>query len=157
MSQENNISFQLTAEDLQAVKDAIQVITTTLGPKLIQLSADDRQSLTKMGEKSLSFVTKSAEYMNTQPDLTPNYVDATEMALDVKAVEDIRQLLQELNPLVNGLEDTMMLSGSEAIVTALSYYSYVKVASNSKVPGAETIYNDLKSRFPRRRKKSDVE
>ena len=71
--------------------------------------------------------------------------------------EDLRQIMQELMPLVDGINDTIMLSGSEAMMAALTYYNYIKVTNASKVPGAETIYNDLKSRFPSHRRKSDEE
>ena len=157
MSLENKISLEITAEDIQAVKDAIQVIRTKLGSELIQLSPEDRQSLTKMGDKSYTFVTKSLEYMMSHSDLVPNYIDVPEMEKDVVAVTTLRQLLQDLNPLVNGIEDTMMLAGSEAMMTSLSYYNNVKVAADSKVPAAETIYNDLRTRFPGRRKKTSEE
>ena len=154
MTQENYISFEIAAEDLQAVKDAIQVIRTKLGAQLIQLNPDDRKSIIKMGDKSYSFVTKALEYMNTHADLVPGYIDVSEMEKDVSTVTMLRQLLQDLNPLVDGISDTLMLAGSEAMMTSLTYYNNVKVAAGSKVPGAETIYDDLKTRFPGRRKKA---
>lgn len=154
---ENKISLQISAEDQLAVKDAVQVIREKLGPVLIQLSPEDRMALTKMGDKSVSFVTKALEYMQLHSDLVPSYINTSEVEIDVKAVQDLRKILQDIMPLIDNINDTLMLSGSEAMTAALAFYAYIKGASNSKVPGSETIYNDLKSRFPSRRKKDSEE
>jgi len=47
----------------------------------------------------------------------------------------------------SGLNDTIMLSGSEAYVAALAFYKSVKVAASMNVAGAQPIYEDLKKRF----------
>jgi hypothetical protein len=51
---------------------------------------------------------------------------------------------------------TLALSGSEAYAGALIFYNTVKSAMKSKVPKAETIYNDLSTRFPGKPKKPDA-
>jgi hypothetical protein len=45
--------------------------------------------------------------------------------------------------IVESLSDAMALSGSEVYAVALIFYNAVKSAMKSKVPKAETIYNDL--------------
>jgi hypothetical protein len=51
------------------------------------------------------------------------------------------------------LSDTMAFSGSEAYSAALMFYNSTKNAMKSKIPKAETIYNDLSARFPVNRKR----
>ena len=59
--------------------------------------------------------------------------------------------LDELNTLVNQLgeriNDTQLLAGSEAYVSALAAYRNFEAAASAGVSGADTIYDLLKSRF----------
>jgi hypothetical protein len=65
-----------------------------------------------------------------------------------------------LNPIANlakqlasDVEDTVMLSGSEALQEAMLYYGQVKEASAKGIPTAKPIYEDLKERFSKRSRK----
>lgn len=58
---------------------------------------------------------------------------------------DISQ--QEATPMTEAIY-SVMAAGSEAYVAALSIYNLVKDAARKNVPGAQTIYDDLKQRFP---------
>ncbi len=42
---------------------------------------------------------------------------------------------------------TVMETGGESYVNALSYYNSVKQATKMNVPGAKSIYEDLRKRF----------
>ena len=57
-------------------------------------------------------------------------------------------MYQPLLQITESLSDTMTLSGSEAYSAALMFYNSTKNATKSKIPKAETIYNDLAARFP---------
>ena len=59
------------------------------------------------------------------------------------------ELARPIEQLNRTLDDTIMLSGSEAYVAALAYYNSVKRAAKINVPGALTIHEDLKKRFDR--------
>jgi hypothetical protein len=48
------------------------------------------------------------------------------------------------------IDDTMLLSGSEAYIAVLAFYNYLKGAAKMGVPGAKTIFEDLSTRFPGR-------
>ena len=50
MSTLNNLSFQIPEADLQAAKDALATIQTTLSPFLMALSPEERRVLPKMGD-----------------------------------------------------------------------------------------------------------
>ena len=56
-------------------------------------------------------------------------------------------------PICEGLEDTIMLANSDNYVGDLAFYQNVRQAAKRGVSGADTIYNDLKTRFPGRPKK----
>jgi hypothetical protein len=144
----NLVSLNIPDADLVAVKDAIQVLNEKLLPHLQNLSADDRREIPKMGDKTFAFVSKAHAHMVTNPTLVPPYVAVDELKVDLEAVETLRQLFTPLRQLADLVDDTMLLSGSEAYIAALAFYNYVKGAGKAGVPGTDLIYSDLKQRFP---------
>jgi len=148
MAQQDLIAVNLPDDDMVAIKEAIATLSTKLVPHLKTLNAQERQELPKMGDKTVAFVQKALEYSQQNKDLVPSFLDLTAMAIDVKAVQTLRELAQGLNPLTDALNDSIILSGSEAYQGALVFYSNVKSAAKVKAPNAATIYNDLSARFP---------
>jgi hypothetical protein len=145
--QENRISIKISDADKATAQAAITTLKNTLTPYLIALSNDDRQTLPKMGDSNLPFVQKAVDYSVTNPQFVPAYIDVPELKVDVDAVGDLLDFFRPLEQVYSNLNDTIMLSGSEAYVAALAYYNSVKLATKMKVPGAEAIYNDLSQRF----------
>ena len=150
---ENRVSIQISAEAQTNIATAIATIEQNL-PNLINLSNDERHGLSKMGDKSLSFVTKALEYSKQNPTVVPKFMDVNEFEIDLNAVTNLRKVLIPLHQLVEKLDDTAMLSGSEAFHAARIFYDAVTTAAKSNEPGMKTIYSDLKSRFPGRAKNS---
>ena len=66
MPLENRVSAQLSAESIQRIADALAVIKAEL-PFLINLTADERKVLPKMGDGTVSFVIKALEYAKQNP------------------------------------------------------------------------------------------
>lgn len=146
----NRISLKLTDTDLQAIRSAVSVLQTQLLPHLVDLDADARRELPKMGDKTVAFVRKAYEYAATNPTLCPPFLDLAEFGVDLGAVDTLLGLLRPLSQVTDMLDDSTLLAGSEAYAAALSYYQSVKAAARSGVPGAETIAEDLSQRFPGR-------
>jgi len=76
------ISATLTQADREAVMTAVATIKEKL-PFLIDLTADDRKALPKMGDKSRAFVTKALEVATQNPDFLPRSFDLEELRKDV--------------------------------------------------------------------------
>jgi len=148
MAQENLFELNIPAADLQNVQAAVQTLTTTLAPHLISLSAETRRELPKMGDKSLAFVRKAREYAANNPDLMPAYLSLPMFEADLSGVDTLTNLLRQLQPLIDNLEDSLILGGSEAYQAALVFYRSVKVAAQAGQPNAKTIADDLSTRFP---------
>jgi len=146
---ENRISFALTAEELAQVNGAIETLRTVLIPKLITLSATDRQEMARMGDKTLSFVEKALEYCTQEPQLYDSFVDVAEFDKDLQAFATLRSLSSQLETITSGMDDSMMMSGSEAYNAALVSYSILKNASRIHHPGAKDKVGELANRFPR--------
>lgn len=145
----NNVSIVINEEAKAKIKTAIETIYANL-PLLITLSNDQRQTLPKMGDKTVAFVTKSLEYARQNPDLVPKYLDMNEYAKDVEAINALFQVASPLEKLVEELDDTMLLAGSEAYMASLAFYNALKAAMNAGEKGLKNIYDDLSSRFPGR-------
>ncbi len=150
----NAIHLNISPEDLAEIGQAIVVIKTKLLPHLVNLNQDDKQVLPKMGDKTIAFVQKGLMHMEQNPDLVPKYTNIEDLKVDLAAVETLRNMLLPLNQFSDMLNDSLMLSGSEAYIAVLAFYNFVKGAAKSNVPGADVIYNDLKVRFPGGRKSS---
>ncbi len=150
MSQQNQVAIQIPAAALQAITKLIADLQTALAPYVITLSADDRKSLLKMSDKSVAFVTKSLEYTKTNPEFVPAFLSVADMQVDVDAVNTLHPLLHQVQQIADNLDDTVMLSGSEAYTAALLYYNNIKQAQKGNVPNAKTIYDDLSKRYPGR-------
>ena len=156
MAQQNLVSFQMNDKDLESVRAAIATLKTVLLPQLKTLTPEDRHELPKMGDKTVAFVQKTQEYCKSNPELCPQFMDADAFGVDVKAVETIRTIYNPLLQIVEALDDTMMLSGSEAYAGALMFYNSVKAAQKMNISSAGTIYDDLSSRFPGRPPKTNA-
>lgn len=148
MAQQNLVSFQMSDQDMTEVKAAIETLKNKLLPNLKVLTPDERRELPKMGDKTTAFVQKTLEYCKANPALCPPFLDVAALGVDVKAVENIRSVYQPLLQIVEALDDTMLLSGSEAYAGSLMFYNSVKFGAKTNISGAGTIYDDLSARFP---------
>ena len=100
-----------------------------------------------MGSKSVDFVSKTLTYANTNPQFKPAFVDIDSFSQDVTAFGVLRSLQQPVSQLADMLDDSLALTGSDAMNAALAYYQSVKTANKLNVPGAATIADDLATRF----------
>ena len=117
---------------------------------------DEKIQLPKMGDKSVPFVTKGAEYLRIPSTPAPPYLNPEDLDVDLNAFDTIRQIRQVVQPVADMLDDTMLLCGSEAYIAVLAFYTYLQGAAKMNVPGAKTIYEDLSTRFPRRHTKKET-
>ncbi len=150
MSKENVVSIQVPEKELEAAIKKLQEVKTILKPYMVGLQATERKSMLKMSDRTLPFVMKAAEYAQTRKDFSPPYLNPDELAIDLKAVEDLTRVYREAEQLCKSLDDTIMMSGSEAYAESLAYYSAVKQAARRNIPDAKTVYNDLRKRFERK-------
>jgi len=150
MSNRNQVSLSIPPEVVEQVKQLYTQANALMALYLVSMIADQKAGLPKMGEKSIPFVTKGAEYLRIAGTPAPPYIEPAELDVDFKAYETLRQIRQVATPTVEMLDDTMLLCGSEAYVAVLAFYNYLKGAAKMGVPGAKTVYEDLSARFPGR-------
>jgi len=147
MPESNAVSIVIPQEVLTEVETAVATIKSKLEPYLVALTASERHDIPKMSDKTLPFVEKTLGYAESVPKFAPPYMNVAELKVDFTAVKDLTAILNPLIGVTSNLEDSKMVSGSEAYVAALSYYNSVKLAAKMDVPDAKPIYDDLKQRF----------
>lgn len=149
----NNLHSQIIpvaalTEALTKVNDAYAI----LSPYMQTLTNEERSDMLKMGDKTTSFVEKTVEYIKTNPEFAPGYQNVADLSIDYTDSRNLISILTATTQLMNGIDDTKMLAGSEAYASSLLYYGSVQRAVDMNVPGAKAIYEELRARFPRLRR-----
>lgn len=151
-----NLQAEVTEERKTQILDLIKQIQDQL-PFLVNLSKDERETIFKMGDKSVAFVEKALEYAKMNPHLVPPYADIPELERDLALAKQLQPIFLQLKTLFEAVSDTYMAAGSEAMTAATSFYNSVKNAAKSNVPGTDAIYDDLKKRFVKSPAKKEAE
>ena len=144
---ENRISLSIADSEKDKIMQAVNALAALLQPLLIALDADGRRSLAKMSDASIPFIQKVAQYVESNPEFVPAFVDVAEFKKDLQTFLDMREVLRPILQLVGNLEDTAILSGADAYDVGRAYYKTVQQGVKMNVPNANAIYEDLKSRF----------
>ncbi|PIF45399.1 hypothetical protein CLU96_2404 [Chryseobacterium sp. 52] len=150
MSTNNQISIEIPQNVLNDVSQKLQECKTLLAPYLQALTAEQRKALFKMGDKTVATVQKVKNYLETNPEFTPVYMDKTEFLKDEAVVTGLDPLGNLAHQLATDIEDTVMLAGSEALVASMLYYGATKEAASKGVATAKPVYEDLKQRFTKK-------
>ncbi|RIW14629.1 hypothetical protein D0X99_13905 [Algoriphagus lacus] len=154
---ENKVSIEIPPADLQAVKDALQIVGNILNPYLIALTDDERRTMLKMGEATEPFVGKVMDYVVSNPQFLNPFTDVPEMQKDWKAISQLLPVFRTMDQICSNLNDTLMEAGKEVLEPALAYYNAVKMGVRMNVPDAKPIYEELRKRWEKRRKPNQEE
>lgn len=149
----NIADIKISTADDTAIKAAIVVIQTRLTPYLLALTDSERRGGFRMGDKSIAFVEKGGTYGNQFSAEMPSSIKLADLATDVTAVNLLNSYAKPLTTLLRGVEDTVLIAGTEAMEATVHVYSAIKLAAHNGVPGAQAAYNDMKERFPGTHKK----
>jgi hypothetical protein len=137
-----NLSASLAPAQATAIATAIATIKTNL-PFLINLTPDERQSFSKMGDDGFVYVTKALEHAANNASIIPPAISVAEGKKDLDLANALRPILQQLTSLVESVDDTMMAAGVEAKDFADNFYNIVKVMATTNTPGMNAIAEDL--------------
>ena len=148
--QSRSVNSNIPINELNDVINILGTAIAKLTPYLQDLSPNGRQEILKLGDKSLAFVQKALENGQLYPSLVPQHLDIAAFAACMEAVHSFRTLLQILKPIIDSMEDTSMIMGSESYQYALMLYGNIRNAAKANVPKAGTIYAELSERFPGR-------
>ncbi|HEY0551361.1 MAG TPA: hypothetical protein VGF13_17285 [Verrucomicrobiae bacterium] len=147
MTPDNRISTSLTAQDVTDILAAVTTIRTKL-PFLLSISNAERMEIPKMGDKSVGFDDKCKTYMGSNPEFLPGFVSTAEISKDRELRGKLMEVFAPLTTLCESVNDTLLIANSEIWMADLAYYQTVREAARRGRAGADTIYNDLRGRFP---------
>lgn len=121
------IKGELSAEQQQALLQAITDIQAKL-PFLIDLTAEDRRNLPKMGDKSRAFVDQGLALASQNEGILPRNFDLDEYRRDVTLVRQLEPVIMAMRQLMSRLDDTYLAVGSDAYSQTLIVYQAAKLA-----------------------------
>ena len=147
----NLVSLQLSPEQVTEADSALTALESVL-TGLISLSPEDRRRLTKMGQKSEVFCRQALTVLEGNPQIVPPSLDIAEALLDLKALDQLRPLLQRLARLAERGADTEMGLGADLMEVALEGYALLKVSG--KQMGLDGLRKELGSRWVKGRRGS---
>jgi len=150
----NKHNASIPEDVLAQVLTKVNEIKLILASCMVPLTPTERQEMLKMGEKTLAFVEKAYAFATENPHLLPAFLDMDAFGTDFADAHNLVTLVNSIRQLYENVSDTEMAAGSEAYQAALVFYNSVKVAAAQDVSGAKAVYEDLKTRFPRGRRKS---
>lgn len=142
----NRLNTTATTGQIAAVKTAIQTITTNL-PFLIGLTSEERTSLSAIDVNNKAFTEDAINAGLNNANLIPSYVSVTNMQSDLALFTQLDEIILLIKQMLEKLEDTQLLAGSEAYTSALTLYRLFGSAADAGMPGADAIYAQLKQRF----------
>jgi hypothetical protein len=140
-----NIEATLSDADLKEIKAAISTIEAKM-PFLVNLRAEERRSLFKMGDKRLAFVQNSLKAAENNRGILPNSFDYDGFVKDCELASQLTEVLMSLRQITEQTDDTLMAVGSEAVSSSLTVYEYVKTAAK-KTAGLKTVADQLGNLF----------
>lgn len=150
MSTKNQISVEIPQNVINEVNQKLQDCKALLQPYLQALTPDEKKSLFKMGDKTVATVQKVKSYLESNPEFAPAYMDKTEFLKDEAVVSVLTPLGNLATQFASDINDTIMLAGSEALMTSMLYYGTAKEAALRGIPTAKPIYDDLSQRFSKK-------
>ena len=144
---ENRVAQAIPQATLDAALEKIRSAAQDLAPHLFTLSPKEREEMPKMGDKSVPFVTKSAEFAGSLSDLMPGYINVADLKIDAGVFEGLMPHEHALVKLLADVISTRMVAGSEGYSAALLVYATLQTAARGKLSGAEAAVEELKPRF----------
>lgn len=153
----NRLTIDVTDTVKREVAEKAGEIGTLIEPFETDIAKDDLKSLSQIADGRLPFVEKSADYAVSEPEHVPAIVDVAEFQKDVKAYKDLREMARPLRRILNIIETSMAVAGSEAWAAARAYYKMVQLNAKMGVPGAQAVYDDLRVLFESKTAEPDEE
>lgn len=142
----NRLNITMTEADIAQVKKQFESIYGAM-PFLIGLTTEERVGLPKINEGNKVFVGDSINALVNNAPMLPAYLNVKDIKNDLTLYEQLDELEGLALQLVEKIQDTRMLCGSEAYASSLTAYRLFEAAASAGLPGADSVYNALRVRF----------
>lgn len=125
MLSKNKISATLPQADKDEILTKFAEIKNKL-PFLMNLTKGERSDLRKVGSKNMTYVIDCLRAGQTFPEILPQGLSMAELERDLQLHHSMNDLAVSLRALLEGIEDTAMAAGSDAMITSDQVYAYLK-------------------------------
>jgi hypothetical protein len=144
---QNRIDAVLSTADKTEILQLIQDIKAKM-PFLVDLSAAEIASLSKMGDRGQPFVRDAVTLAEQDDTFLPRSFDVAAMRKDVDLLEMLPPIIAAISQLKELLSDTYILAGSDAFTAALDVYGSAQ--RNGKGEALSESLHNLGRRFDRK-------
>jgi len=159
ISQQKAEDFRLNMEDT-AIEDAIgKAVELTNDIRVWlenqELSPLERRRLQGLQARRYGFVDEVSDVIETNTQFLPSNVTQAAYKGRIRTFELVRNLNLTIQQISRMLSDIQLILGDQLFQMALSYYGSVASAARRRVPGAQELFDFLRSFFHRRRTVSE--
>ena len=151
MARQNKVSATLSDADQQTILTKANEIKALL-PFLLNLSNTERKKFRKMGPKSVDYValcvTGAQDFSNT----LANDFNVTEFGNDAGLIVSLTRIHTVLQSITEGLGDTLLAAGSDAMAGADEVYGSLKGAAKRDA-NVKALVEQIGQRFKGQGKK----
>ena len=142
----NRLNVTATPAQITAIKSALQTILTNL-PFLIGLTTEERTVLPAIDVNNKVFTEDAITAGINNASMLPSFISVPSMQTDMTLFGQLDEIIVLVKQVLERLEDTQLLAGSEAYSSALMLYKLFGSAADAGVPGADAIVTQLRARF----------
>ena len=142
----NLISITFPPARTAAIDKAMTALEAALSD-LVALEPDARRRLTRMGDKSESFCRKTLAVVAQNPQVVNPSLGLPDAQADLAAYDALRPRRLRLQKLIERMQDTEILLGTDVMAAALEAYGLLKVSGKSQ--GLSRLRQGLGARFKR--------
>lgn len=142
----NRLDVSLNPQEVTQINAAITNIEVLM-PFLTGLTTEERVAIPKINVANKAFTEDAINIAVQNPSLFPGYINPAEMQKDLLLFNQLDVLASSVRRVLEKIEDTLMLAGSESYISALAVYRSISAAAKAGVPGADSLYDQLRARF----------
>lgn len=142
----NRLDVSLNPQEVTQINAAITNIEVLM-PFLTGLTIEERVAIPKINVANKAFTEDAINIAVQNPSLFPGYINPAEMQKDLLLFNQLDVLATSMRRVLEKIEDTLMLAGSESYISALAVYRSISAAAKAGVPGADSLYDQLRARF----------
>lgn len=148
--QQNDIDITITSEQETAILTKIDELRALIDAFATTLTDEERARYFKLGDSRMAFDEKCDNYMHQRGDLVPPTINLPAYGRDGAAAAAVKRILARLATIEQNLTDTTIVLGADRMAADLAFYNYLPLAAKSGASGADDIYDELKTAFPGR-------
>jgi hypothetical protein len=150
MNENNNrVQRSISESDLANINAHLNELERILLPYTVGLTPEERKSLPKINVDNRMFIQDCLNEMKlpSSVNIMPAFFKPADIEVDLTMFDQCESLAARLTSLAGKVDNTRLLSGSEAFTSGLTFKRLADAAEAAGVPGADKTARKLRERF----------